>query len=228
MQRFGREQKEILIRQPFHISQVGSLVDYVEKFAGLVDQFTAYGHVSAPVYYAMHFVDGLRDDIRGAIVLHHPIDFDTAASLALLQEDTTSHSKSSRRGDFFYGSKPSSKGPHPLLPPPRVDKQLVPQSCEEKRLCEGKTPEEKLAALHNFCKSKGLCVRCAEMWHKDHKFGSSIQLHVVQKLLELFNMEDIEQMEATCEQPDQLYVVVSQEAISGQDGPRTMRLMGVI
>jgi hypothetical protein len=66
------------------------------------------------------------------------------------------------------------------------------------------------------------------MWHKDHKFGSSIQLHVVQKLLELFNMEDIEQMEATCEQPDQLYVVVSQEAISGQDGPRTMRLMGVI
>jgi hypothetical protein len=35
-------------------------------------------------------------------------------------------------------------------------------------------------------------------------------------------------MEATCEQPDQLYVVVSQEAISGQDGPRTMRLMGVI
>jgi hypothetical protein len=84
LDRFGREQKELLIRQLFHIKQTGSVTDYVDKFAGLVDQLTAYGHVTEPVYYAMRFVDGLRDDIRTAVSLHRPATFDTAASLALL------------------------------------------------------------------------------------------------------------------------------------------------
>jgi hypothetical protein len=53
MDRFGREQKELLIRQLFHIRQSGTVVDYVDRFAELVDQLTAYGHVIEPVYYAM-------------------------------------------------------------------------------------------------------------------------------------------------------------------------------
>jgi hypothetical protein len=50
MDRFGREQKELLIRQLFHIRQSGTVVDYVDRFAELVDQLTAYGHVIEPVY----------------------------------------------------------------------------------------------------------------------------------------------------------------------------------
>jgi hypothetical protein len=39
--RFGREQHESLIRQLFHIKQVGSVTEYVEHFASLVDELTA-------------------------------------------------------------------------------------------------------------------------------------------------------------------------------------------
>jgi hypothetical protein len=40
--RFGRDQHEILIQQLFHIKQSGSVHDYVEQFAQLVDQLAAY------------------------------------------------------------------------------------------------------------------------------------------------------------------------------------------
>lgn len=58
LDRFGRDQKELLIHQLFHIRQTGSVSEYVDNFAQLVDQLTAYAHVTEPVYYAMRFVDG--------------------------------------------------------------------------------------------------------------------------------------------------------------------------
>lgn len=136
--------------------------EYVEKFVELVDQLNAYDHVTEQVYYAMRFVDGLRDDIRTAVSLHRPVVFDTGASLALLQDDIGGGSRSSRRVDSFYGSKGIPKGPHPLPPPPQIDKHASPISQDEKKLCEGKSPEERLAALRAYQRAKGLCVRCAK------------------------------------------------------------------
>lgn len=137
MDRFGCE-KELLTRQLFHIKQSRLVTEYVEKFAELVDQLMTYGHVIEPVYYAMRFIDGLRDDIRSAISLHRLDDFDTTASLALLQEDVGTYFRSTRKNDYSYAGKTVPKGPHPLLPPPRIDK-AVPASVllEEKKLCEG-------------------------------------------------------------------------------------------
>lgn len=125
LDRFGREQKELLIRQLFHIKQTRTIVEYVDKFAEHVDQLTAYGHVTELVYYAMRFVDGLREDIRAAVSLHRPPTFDTAASLALLQDDLGSRSRASRKHDHAFGSKISPRGAHPLPPHPRIDKSQL-------------------------------------------------------------------------------------------------------
>jgi hypothetical protein len=167
LERFGREQKKLLIRQLFNIKQSSSVTDYVEKFAELVDQLSAYGHMTDPVYYAMRFVDGLRDDIRAAVSMHHPLDFDTSASLALLQENVGVGFKTSKRTDSYYGSKYVPKGPHP--PPPRTDKQISPILHEEKKICEGKSVEERMIALRAYRRAKGLCVRCVEKWSREHK-----------------------------------------------------------
>jgi hypothetical protein len=40
--RFGRDQHEILVRQFFTIRKSGTVADYIEQFAGLVDQLIAY------------------------------------------------------------------------------------------------------------------------------------------------------------------------------------------
>jgi hypothetical protein len=225
---FGREQKEVLIRQLFHIKQNGTMVDYVGKFARLVDQLTAYGHVTEPVYYAMHFVDGLRDDNRVVVSLHHPSTFDTSASLALLQDDLGSQFKASRKQDSTFGSRIIPRGPNPLSSPPRIDKNPTPVLLEEKKLCEGKSPEEQMVALRTYRRAKGLCIRCAEKWYCEHKCATTVQLHVVQELLELFNLEDVDDLSMDSEAQDQLFVALSREAISGKKGPRTMRLEGLI
>jgi hypothetical protein len=50
----------------------------------------------------------------------------------------------------------------------------------------------------------------------------------VQELLDLFNMEDLEQLFDSSDQHDQLFVAVSKEAIIGKEGPHAMRLSGMI
>jgi len=61
---------------------------------------------------------------------------------------------------------------------------------------------------------------------RDHKCSLSVQLHVLQEVLELFHLEDTEQDSAAAVSQDQLFLVLSQAAVSGSDGPRTLRLQG--
>jgi hypothetical protein len=56
MNRFGKDQHELLICQLFHIFQSGSVQEYIDKYTGLVDQLLAYGRNIDPVYYTMCFV----------------------------------------------------------------------------------------------------------------------------------------------------------------------------
>lgn len=228
LDRFGRDQKELLIRQLFHIRQTQSVSEYVDQFAQLVDQLTAYGHVTEPIYYAMRFVDGLKDEIRSVVSLHRPSTFDTAASLALLQEEVSSKHREYKKPEFAAMTKNFPRGPHPLPVPPLLDKQPLTVLPEEKKLCEGKSPEEKMAALRAYRRAKGLCVRCAGKWSREHKCAPTVQLHVVQELLELFSLEDSEDGQTITEPQEQLFLALSKEAVTGVEGPRTMKLQGRI
>lgn len=122
----------------------------------------------------------------------------------------------------------SSRGPHPLPAPPATGRGSIPALADERKVVDHKSSEEKLAALKAFRRAKGLCFRCAEKWSRDHKCSAQVQLHVVQELLELFNMEDMEELLQEPTDQEQLFVAISQEAVSGKDGPRTMRLKGSI
>jgi len=228
LDRFGREQKELLIRQLFHIRQSGSVADYVSQFSELLDQLVAYGHVTDPIYYAMRFLDGLRADIKTTVSLHCPTTFDTAASLALLQEDVSVAAKGfDSRRESFSSVKPTAKGPHPLPAPPMAsNKQAQPILPEETRLCEGKSPAERWSALQAFRRAKGLCVRYADKWSRDHKCAPSVQLHVLQEMLKLFSLEESTQLPIDSDQQDQLFMALSQAAVTGNDGPKTLRLKG--
>ena len=81
---FGRDLYELLIRQLFHIRQTRNVQEYIDRFTGLVDQLIAYGKTTDPLFYAMRFVDGLRDDIRSAVHMQCPSSVDAACVLALL------------------------------------------------------------------------------------------------------------------------------------------------
>jgi hypothetical protein len=120
---FGRDQHEALIRQLFHIRQVGSIADYVEHFSVLVDQLTAYQVTDNSLHYAMRFIDGLKEDTRPNVMIQRPSTLDSACALALDQEEALeSHKK--KDGTLYESS--FSRLPHkpvyPLPVPPINDK----------------------------------------------------------------------------------------------------------
>lgn len=54
LDRFGRDQHELLVRQFLTITQIGTLSEYIDKYSELVDQLTAYETQSDPLHLTMH------------------------------------------------------------------------------------------------------------------------------------------------------------------------------
>jgi hypothetical protein len=67
--RFGRDQHDALIHQLFHMRQEGFVTEYVDQFSALVGQLSAYESKANLLYYAMRFVDGLREKIKSMVMI---------------------------------------------------------------------------------------------------------------------------------------------------------------
>jgi hypothetical protein len=234
--RFGRDQHEALIRQLFHIRQSGSVAEYIEQFLVLIDQLAAYESDANPLYYAMRFVDGLKEDIRKVVMIQGPGDLDSACALTMIQEEAY---KTSRRKDYRRADSYSYRSTYKLavLPigPPRHDKPLHQLVGDDKKVLDqqrSETTDDKLKALRQYRRARGLCDKCAEKWVFGHKCAPTVQLHVVQELWELLYEED--SVAATPELSDcsddsaQLCVCISQAAVEGVESPKSMRVMGSV
>ncbi|WVZ48794.1 LOW QUALITY PROTEIN: hypothetical protein U9M48_000203 [Paspalum notatum var. saurae] len=211
--RFGRNQQEALILQLFNMSQTGSTKEYVERFTELVDQL------------------GLRDDIRATVLIQQPQSLDTACSLALVQDEVAD---SGRRREYRqpysgFHSKSLAKGPQPLPQPPRVERPAAPSTADKTSGDPAKAAVDKFSALRSFRRAWGLCDRCAEKWSPGHKCNAAVQLNALQELFDIFEPVDSVPEDAhSSHSADQLFIALSQEALSGSDGPRTLRMMGFI
>jgi len=151
----------------FSIHQTSTVQDYIDRFAGLIDQLVVYGRSTDPVFFAMRFVDGLRDDIRNTVHMQRPQTFDTASVLALLQEELQdpNWSKESRRPGSVPFGKPQLKRAFPLPLPPRVDK--TDRGATEPVPVEDRRPrgvDDKLHTLRDYRRARGLCIKCGEKW----------------------------------------------------------------
>ena len=132
--------------------------------------------------------------------------------------------------------------PLPLPAPPRVDKQpssalAAPEAGSP--IDSDKPAADKFAALKAYRRTRGLCDRCAERWRPGHKCAPSVQLHVVQELIDLLQVSNLDadlsppHTEAVSDHggslaEGQLFIALSAEALAGSDGPRTMRFEGTI
>jgi len=63
------------------------VTDYLSRFTELMDQLKVYSPKHDHHYFTMRFIDGLHCDIKAIVLVQRPKDFDTAATLALLQEE---------------------------------------------------------------------------------------------------------------------------------------------
>jgi hypothetical protein len=93
--------------------------------------------------------------------------YDSACALALVQEEAVD---SGQRKEFKRYEPISHRMAHrstvPLPLPPKPDKGLVPSTADDKRSTEATragSPNDKVRALKQYRRARGLCDRCGEM-----------------------------------------------------------------
>lgn len=187
--RFGREEFQHLIRQFNRLRQTNSVAEYAEKFIELMHNLLAHHSSWNPVFFVTQFVDGLRGEVRAAVVLHRQQDLETAVALAYLQEEVLeSTRRDPRRMDLQSSTRSLARTT--MLPSPITGK-TTPMGglrTDDRKSTEGtrSTPfDEKLVALCAYRRAKGLCHTCGERWSREHKCGPTVQLHVVEELWEM-------------------------------------------
>lgn len=159
-ERSRHEQHESLIRQLFHIKQLGSVFDYVEQFASLVDELAAYESRTDPLYFTMCFVDGLKHEIKTIVMVQRPPNLDTACTLALVQEEALDSTRC-RRGEpisnrMAWPDAMSSADGGRLEGTTVVTDKLLVDSCRMS------SSADHVASLKSCRRARGLCDKCAE------------------------------------------------------------------
>lgn len=134
--------------------------------------------------------------------------------------------KESKKSDGYQ--KQSFKGamPLPLPPTTKGGPPIISNDRRGTELNNHLREYDRLSALKSYRRSKGLCFVCGEKWGRDHKCASSIQLHVVQELLDV--LQGSSQSEQAVSEPPEsdTLMAISQQAINVTDSNHSIRLRG--
>lgn len=242
---FGRDEFQKLLRHLFHLKQSGTVVEYVQEFNEVMHALRAHSRAWDPELFPSRFVDGLKDEIRVVVLVHQPKDLAAAVSLALLQEEAWEiwKKREPRRADSLaftkttYRAMPSWAGAGdrtgPTMPSPAggVTVPRSPAMVEDKRGQEAarESPaargEDRTSALKSFRRSRGLCFICGEKWVPGHKCATTVQLHVVQEMLDAMGFDCVDEVSEQQQNSGEL-LAISQAAVAGTESSNTFRLLG--
>lgn len=216
--RFGRDRHQMLIRQFFTVHQTTTVSHYIEQFELIINHLSSYSDSIHPFYFLTRFVEGLRKDIRAVVLVQRPPDLDTACALALLQEEVA---------DGVFGSLPRppeavtrSGTPLPLPLPPTRHVPAAP-TADHRGTDAARADATKLKTLRDYRRARGLCFKCGERWGHDHVCPTSVQLHVVEELLDLFGIDDGDS--STTPATDTV-MAISRQALSGGVAAKAFQL----
>lgn len=227
--RFDRDQKELLIRELFHIRQTTIVPDYITRFTELIDQLSSYSSDTDPMYFTMRFIDGLRPDIKSIVLVMWPQTLDTACTIALLQEEAAGAvvPVPGRRGDWspqLCLPPPPARPALPLPPPPpHPERPAVQQHQPSSSTSPGpQSAEAKLSALKTYRRALGLCYKCGTKWSKEHRCSPEV-LQAVDALWDSFSSDDsLADSEPDSTPAEQLMLALSKLALSGIPAARTI------
>lgn len=230
--RFGREEFQQQLRSFNRLKQSGTVTEFAEKFNESMHNLLAH-HTWDPMFFMTQFTDGLRSDIRAAVILHQPKNLDTTVSLACLQEEVLeTMRRETRRTEFVTGGRQPARTALPLPIPPGRLPISAGTRVDDRRGTDGSRAsgyDDKMAALRAYRRAKGLCHTCGEKWSREHRCGPTVQLHVVQELWELMQEASLETdpVDDDHSQGEEI-LAISVAAVNGLETPKTVRLVGSI
>ncbi|CAN6241659.1 unnamed protein product [Urochloa humidicola] len=221
-QKFGRDLYQNYMRDLLAIKQITNVLDYADRFEKAKHRVLAHNKNLDEVFLVQKFLAGLKYDISNAIVLHKPRTVDAALSLALMQEEVLEASskryqpRSTREFSKYSKHQPSSAG------------TSTTTAAEDKSGNDNRPKwESKFSALRAQRKAQGLCMKCGEKWHKQHKCPKQIPLHVLEEFLDVLNLEEQQDGHFT-DCSDEELLSLSLAATEGVQGKKTIRLQGLI
>ena len=90
--------------------------------------------------------------------------------------------------------------------------------------------DDKLVALRKARRSIGLCMKCGEPYSPQHRCPKQIQLHVLEELLEILQLDNQEGTSTDVDSNDseEELLTLSQCASEGIQGKKTIRLPGFL
>ena len=188
-----------------------------------------------PAMITNRFIDGLRDEVRAIVLLHRPVDLDTACSLALLQEEVAGDS--SRREVKKTEFLPQIKNVGKSVSITNLMNSGSPASSDSRRVNDhSRTPnnlssDSKISALMAYRKAKGLCYKCGMKWNPSHKCAASVPLHVVEELWQLVHDSEDENpmsLKNTSSDSEEDLCAISLAAVNGVEALKTVRFLGRI
>lgn len=224
LNRFDRDQYQILLRRIDTLRQSGSVSEYLEKFEQLSHGILLYNTAYDYTYFVTKFVGGLKEEIRSAIALHRPKDVSTASALALLQEEELAvgvgrgHVKDMPKLPFkhSFGSDKTK---------PVAANKAGPMKPKGDR----SDPEDKVKSLMAFMKKNGLCYKCGEKWGANHKCPPQFPLHVIEELMDALEPPDESgSCSSDTEQESDVVMAIGDAPVSCSVKRKTMRLQGCI
>jgi hypothetical protein len=190
--RFGRDRHQLLIRQFYTIKQTSTVADYIERFDVLMNHLVSYSDTTHPYYFLTRFIEGLRADIRSVVMVQRPTDLDTACSLALLQEEVAEGEAVSppRQIEHRYLRFPAKSVQSHMssATPSPSSKSVDSRGMDSAR---SSTNQDRITALRNYRRAKGLCFKCGEKWGHEHVCPSTVQMHIVEELWAMFSQEEL-------------------------------------
>lgn len=227
-EQFGHEEYQSVFRQFFHLGQSGTVADYIEKFTEMMHALKAHHSSWDPNFFPSHFVEGLRDVVKAVVLVHRPKDLATAISVACLQEEALELGvhKEPRCPET---TRSNLRGALPLPPPP-PRATMVAEDKHGQEAARSASTDDRVAALCNYRRAKGLCFICGKRWAPGHKCGSTVNLNVVEEMFAMLGCDTNGSLSAPSEagQDTATLLTISSEALTCKVTQRTVRLQGVI
>lgn len=223
--KFGKDKYQEHLEELESLRQTSGVDAYYSKFEELMHRVLVYNQAFDETYFVTKFVGGLKTEIKAAIKLHKPRTVDAALSLAKTQEDLALEiKKGGQKSTYKEGFKSTAF---------RVNYQgkgILGQAPDDTTKTEEKPKwEDCFESLKAARKAKGECFKCGEKWGPGHKCPKYVQLHVLEELLEVFQLrEDDEVCQNEEAESSEEELVVSECVVSGTMGKKTIRLQGLI
>lgn len=219
--KFGRDKYEQHLEEQEGFKQLGGVEEYHSKFEEIMNKVLVYNKAFDETFFVTKFVGGLKSEIKAAIKLHKPRTVDAALSLAKTQEDLLGEITVKTVGRTTY--KEQYK---PAVKTPFLGKGILGPSPDENKKVEEKPKwEERFDSLKAARRARGECFKCGEKYGPGHKCPKSVQLHVLEELLEVFLAQEEDSNKADdVEGTSDEELVLSECAVSGTVGKRTIRL----